>query len=352
MYNVAIVGATGAVGQELLSILAERRFPVAELRLFASPRSAGRAIAWNERSLVVERLSPDAFDGTDIVFFSAGADISLGYVPHAVRAGALAIDNSSAYRMSPDVPLVVPEVNAQAALRHRGIIANPNCSTILLAAVLWPLHQRRTIRRVVVSTYQAVSGAGARALLELQEQSRAVLDGRAAAPTVFPVQCAFNVFSHDSPVGADGLNREESKMVYETRRILGDPAIQIAPTCVRVPVLRAHTESVSVEFAGPLAPTEARAVLQDAPGVRLVDDPVRNRFPTPIEASGGDEILVGRIRRDPSLPDGRGVQFLCAGDQLRKGAALNAVQIAEWVCACVGCVSAAATERAASARVG
>lgn len=329
MKSVAIVGATGAVGREFLAVLAQRRFPTRSLRLFASPRSAGRRVEWAGGSAAVEPLSSGCFDGVEVAFFSAGGAISREFAPQAQRAGAVVVDNSSAFRMQPDVPLVVPEVNPQAIAAHRGILANPNCSTIILAMALWPLHRVNPVRRVVVCTYQAASGAGARALAELEEQSRTVLAGGRPEPRVFPVPCAFNVFSHNTPVGDDGCNLEESKMIAETRKIFGDDAIAVAPTCMRVPVMRAHTEALAVEFARPFDPDEARAILSRAPGVRVVDDPRANRFPTPLEASGGDDVLVGRIRRDASLPDGRGLQLLCAGDQLRKGAALNAVQIAE-----------------------
>lgn len=310
-------------------MLDRRRFPAGDYRLFASPRSAGRTVEWLGQPRKVEALTPDSFAGVDIALFSAGAAASREWAPVAVRSGAVVIDNSSAFRMDPEVPLVVPEVNGQAVRRHRGMIANPNCSAIILVMVLWPLHRTNPLRRVVVSTYQAASGAGARALAELQQQTRAVLAGEPAVPEVFPVPCAFNVFSHNSPVGPDGYNVEESKIIAETHKILGDPSIGIAPTCMRVPVLRAHTESLSLEFSRPMAPQEAREILSRAPGVLVVDEPQRNRFPTPLEASGRDEVLVGRIRRDPSVPEGRGLQLICAGDQLRKGAALNAVQIAE-----------------------
>ena len=327
--TIAIVGATGAVGREFGTVLRQRRFPITAVRMLASARSAGQTVAGPLGPAVVEELTDDALRGIDLALFSAGAAVSREYAPRAVQACAVVIDNSSAFRLDHDVPLVVPEINPQDARRHRGIIANPNCSAIILLMALWPLHQRWRIRRVVVSTYQAASGAGARALAELESQTRAVLAGQPARPEVFPVPCAFNVFSHNSAVGPDGYNGEESKLIAETRRILGDETIQVAPTCMRVPVLRAHTESLSVEFAKPVDVDAARAALAAAPGVRVVEDPVRNRFQTPLEAAGGDDVLVGRLRRDPSVPDGRGVQLICAGDQLRKGAALNAVQIAE-----------------------
>ena len=333
MMNVAVVGATGAVGREFGRLLAERRFPVATLRLLASARSAGRTVEWETGTHPVEELGPDSFAGIDLAFFSAGAAVSRKFAPLARQAGALVIDNSSAFRQEPDVPLVVPEVNPQAAQHHTGLIANPNCSTIIFAVVLWPLHRANAIRRVIVATYQAVSGAGSRALSELEEQTRAVLAGKSPEPKVFPVPCAFNVFSHDSPIGPDGYNTEETKLIAETRKIFGDQTLRIAPTCVRVPVRRAHTEAVSIEFAAAIEEAEARAILSSAPGVCVVDDRTAGRFPTPLDASGRDEVLVGRIRRDPSVPDGRGLQLLCSGDQLRKGAALNAIQIAEMLAA-------------------
>lgn len=329
MKHIAIVGATGAVGIEFGRVLAQRRFPQASVRLLASPRSAGKTLQWNGRETAVEALGPHSFEGIDFALFSAGASVSREYAPIARAAGAVVIDNSSAFRMEADVPLVVPEINPQAARAHRGLIANPNCSTIILAIVLWPLHKANPVRRVVASTYQAVSGAGAKALLELEKQTRDVLAGRPALPEVFAIPCAFNVFSHNSAVGPDGYNVEEAKMIAETRKIFGDESLLIAPTCMRVPVLRAHTESLSIEFSKPIDEQQVRGVLASAPGVRVVDDRAANHFPTPLEASGQDDVLVGRIRHDPSVPDNRGIQLICAGDQLLKGAALNAVQIAE-----------------------
>ena len=329
MKRIAVVGATGAVGEEFGRVLAQRDFPIRACRLLASPRSAGREIEWADETHRVESLTTDSFREIDIAFFSAGASISREFAPLAAQSGALVVDNSSAFRMTPGVPLVVPEVNPQAAREHRGIIANPNCSTIILVVPLWPLHRANPVQRVVVSTYQAASGAGARALEELEGQTKAVLAGEPVQPKVFHTQAAFNVFSHNSAVGEDGYNVEETKMVLETRRIFGDDSIRVAPTCMRVPVMRAHTESVSVEFTRPMSEAQAREILAAAPGIKLVDDRAKNKFPEPLEATDRDEVLVGRIRQDPSVPDGRGVQFICAGDQLRKGAALNAVQIAE-----------------------
>lgn len=329
MKNVAIVGATGAVGVEFGHVLAKRNFPARSYRLLASARSAGSKLEFAGQSLAVEELTPASFDGIHIAFFSAGGSISREYAPLAAKAGAVVVDNSSAFRMDPKVPLVVPEVNPQDAENHNGIIANPNCSTIILAVVLWPLHRANPVRRVVVSTYQAASGAGAKALTELEEQTRDVLAGKPAQPKVFSSQIAFNVFSHNSAMGPDGYNLEEAKMVHETHKIFGDDSVRIAPTCVRVPVMRAHTESAAIEFVNPIREADVFDVLSRAPGVVIVDDRDANRFPEPIAASGRDEVLVGRIRHDPSIGGNRGIQLLCAGDQLLKGAALNAVQIAE-----------------------
>ncbi len=328
-YRVAIVGATGAVGMELLRILEERRFPVDSLRLFASERSAGRQLPFQGEPIPVEPLSADAFRGVDIAFFSAGAACSRSFVPLAVQAGALVIDNSSAFRMEPNIPLVIPEINGEAAHRHQGIIANPNCSTIILLMALAPLRQLSRIQRIIVSTYQAASGAGARAMQELLDATRAYLQGEPFEPQALPHPCAFNLFSHNSPIGADGYNEEERKIIFESRKILNEPELAISATCVRVPVLRAHSESIHVELEHrpPLeAVYEAYRAFR---GVRLVDDRERNHFPMPIEATGQDEVLVGRLREDTALPNGLAL-FAC-GDQLRKGAALNAIQIAEIV---------------------
>lgn len=328
--HVAIVGATGAVGVELLDCLTRREFPLASLRLLASPRSAGRTMSFRGEELPVEALGARSFDGVDIALFSAGGSISRDWAQAAVQAGAVVVDNSSAFRMDPDVPLVIPEVNPGDALRHRGIVANPNCSTIIAAVPLWPLHQATPIRRVIAATYQAASGGGAAAMAELEDSTRAALDGRAFEPRVLPHPYAFNLFSHNSPMDpASGYNEEELKMGNETRKIFGDHTLRIAATCIRVPVLRAHAIALNVEFAEPVTPETVRAILHEAPGVRVVDDRATNRFPMPVEASGRDEILVGRIRADMSDPSGRSVALFVAGDQLLKGAALNAVQIAE-----------------------
>lgn len=329
MRTVAIVGATGAVGAEFGRVLERRRFPAERYILLASRRSAGVTVDWMGRRETVHELTNDALRGVDVALFSAGASVSREYAPPAAAAGTLVVDNSSAFRMDPGVPLVVPEVNPRAAAAHRGILANPNCSTIIMAVPLWPLHRASRVRRVVVSTYQAVSGAGARAMDELRTQTADVLADRPPRTEIFAHPCAFNVFSHNSAIGPDGLNLEETKLVAETRRIFDDPEIAVAPTCMRVPVLRAHLENLTIEFSQPIDEHAVRDILATAPGVKLIDDRQKNHFPMPIEASGRDEVLVGRIRADPTIPDRRGIQLTCCGDQLLKGAALNAVQIAE-----------------------
>lgn len=323
-YCVAVLGATGAVGQEFLRLFEERKFPIGELRLLASERSAGSTLGGH----IVQAAQPDQFDGVDVAFFSAGAGRSREFAPIATQRGALVVDNSSAFRMDPEVPLVVPEVNFHAVTPQHRVIANPNCTAAILLMALAPLDRLSPIERIVVSTYQSASGAGAAAMLELQTQSADVLAGRPAEPKIFKHPCAFNVFSHDSAMRADGFNEEEQKVGEECRKILGRPDLRVNATCVRVPVLRAHSESVTIEFAGERPSVEqAREALLAAPGVRLVDDREANHFPMPIEAGGGDDVLVGRIRLDPSHP--RGMSLFVSGDQLLKGAALNAVQIAE-----------------------
>jgi len=327
---IAIVGATGAVGKELLRILEERRFAVAELRLLASPRSAGRRLDFAGEELPVEAVSETALDGVDLALFSAGSGTARRWAPRAVRAGAVVIDNSSAFRLDPAVPLVVPEINPDAIGSHSGIIANPNCAAIVALMALWPIYRRNRVRRVILATYQSASGAGAAAVEELRETTRAFLDGRSFAPQRLPHVYAFNLFSHDSAIDpATGYNGEETKVINETRKILDDPDIRVGVTCVRVPVLRAHSVAATVECEWPVDPDMARGWLSDASGVRLVDDQAHNYFPMPVDASGGDEVLVGRIRRDLSDPSGHSLALFATGDQLRKGAALNAVQIAE-----------------------
>jgi len=327
---VAIVGATGAVGRELLGVLERRNFPVAELRLYASPRSAGTKLPFRGEEITVAELTGDSFAGVDLALFSAGSKTALEFAGGAARAGAIVIDNSSAFRMDPAVPLVVPEINTEELARNDGIIANPNCAAIIALMTLWPIQRRNPIRRVIVATYQAASGAGAAAMAELQESTRAALDGRSYAPGVLPYPYAFNLFSHDTPIDAvTGYNDEETKVMNEMHKILGVPELRIGVTCIRVPVLRAHAMALTIECARPITPEEARDWLSDAPGVRLADDRERNHFPMPSEATGQDDVLVGRIRRDLSDPSGRSLALFAACDQLLKGAALNAVQIAE-----------------------
>ena len=322
-----MLGATGAVGQELLILLEERGFPVAELLPLASPRSAGQQIAWQGESLTVQPVQQGCFTGVDLVLASAGGSVSRAWAPEAVAAGAVVIDNSSAFRLDPDVPLVVPEVNPEAAFRHRGVIANPNCTTILLTVALAPLAARRPIRRVVISTYQSASGAGARAMEELRQLSRTVLEGGEPVSTVLPHSLAFNLFLHNSPLEPSGYCEEELKMLNETRKIMELPDLRLSATCVRVPVLRAHSEAVNIEFSEPFPVEEARALLEVAPGVELIEDFGANRFPMPTDVTGRDPVAVGRIRQDLSEPNA--LELWLCGDQIRKGAALNAIQIAE-----------------------
>lgn len=327
---VAIVGATGAVGVELLRCLEARGFPLRGLRLLASARSAGRTLPFKGEALAVEELTEASFEGVDLALFSAGSGISKRYAAAAVRAGAVVVDNSSAFRMDPDVPLVVPEVNGAALASHRGIIANPNCVAAIATVALAPLHRAHPIRRLTAATYQAASGAGAAAMEELRESTAAYLRGEPYTPKVLPHPYAFNLFSHNADVDPDsGYNGEELKVVAETRRILDAGDLPIGITCIRVPVLRAHAIALNVEFDEVVTPEEARAILAAAPGLRLVDDRAANHFPMPSEASGQDDVLVGRIRRDLGDPSGRSLALFVVGDQLLKGAALNAVQIAE-----------------------
>ncbi|GAA6623589.1 aspartate-semialdehyde dehydrogenase [Scytonema sp. NUACC26] len=326
-YRLAILGATGAVGKELLELLESRNFPVADLKLLASERSAGQKVSFKGESLLVEAVRENAFENIDLVLASAGGSTSKALLPKAVESGAVAIDNSSAFRMNPQVPLVVPEVNPESAATHQGIIANPNCTTILMAVVVWPLHEVIPVRRIVAATYQSASGAGARAMEEVKIQTGDILAGKQPVAEVFPYPLAFNLFPHNSPLNDFGYCEEEMKMVNETRKIFGEESIRITATCVRVPVLRAHSEAINLEFGEPFSPEKAREILKQAPGVKLVENWQANHFPMPIEATGQDEVLVGRIRQDISHPYGLDL-WLC-GDQIRKGAALNAVQIAE-----------------------
>ncbi|MGQ9778607.1 MAG: aspartate-semialdehyde dehydrogenase [Bacillota bacterium] len=325
--RVAVVGATGAVGTEFLTLLAERDFPLAELRLLASARSAGKMIEFRGEKLKVEELTHDSFRGIDLVLSSAGAKVSREFMPSAVKAGAVVVDNTSCFRMQPDVPLVVPEVNPEDIFTHKGIIANPNCSTIIMVVPLWPLHKRFRIRRIVAATYQAASGAGATAMRELLEETRAFLEGRLYTRTVIPHPYAFNLFPHNSAMTDSGYCEEEVKMLNETRKIFHDEEIRVHATCVRVPVLRAHSEALNVEFAEDPSVEEVYEILRSAEGVEVLEDRAANRWPMPIDASGKDPIFVGRVRKDRSQPNT--IDLWVVGDQIRKGAALNAIQIAE-----------------------
>jgi aspartate-semialdehyde dehydrogenase len=329
-HRVAVVGATGAVGTELIACLGQRNFPLRRLRLFASARSAGRALPYRGDLLPLEALTEQALADTDIALFCAGSDVSHRFVPWAVQHGAVVIDNSSAFRMDDAVPLVVPEVNAEAIGTHRGVIANPNCVAIISVVALWPLHRAYGIRRIIAATYQAASGAGAAAMQELQQSTLAALCGESFQPKVLRHPYAFNLYSHDTAVdAASGSNEEETKVARELRKIMHAPDLRISVTCIRVPVLRAHAVSLTVEFERSVTPAAARDLLTLAPGVRVVDDVAANHFPMPIEATGQGEVLVGRIRSDSSDPSGHSLALFIAGDQLLKGAALNAVQIAE-----------------------
>lgn len=329
--TVAIIGATGAVGREMISILEQRAFPMKALRLFASPRSVGTRIPFGGTSIAVEALEHGMPEGIDLVLFSAGKGISKEWAPKFRAAGALVIDNSSAFRADAECPLVVPEVNPQAlsSIHHAAIIANPNCSTIVALVAVTPLHRAIGVERMVVATYQASSGAGASAMAELESQAHAFAAGTAMDTTIFGRQYLFNVFSHNSAVGDDGYNEEERKLLTETRRMWESDTVRISATCVRVPTLRAHAEAIHLEFARATSEAEVRALLAKAPGVRIVDDRSANRFPEPLDAAGGDDVLVGRIRMDHSVAGNRGVALFVCGDQIRKGAALNAIQIAE-----------------------
>jgi len=328
--TVAIVGATGAVGREFIGCIESRGIELKSLKLLASARSAGKTYPFRGKELIVEELKDDSFTDVDIALFSAGSGISKQYAPLAVKAGAVVVDNSSAFRMDPDVPLVVPEINARRIKDHKGIIANPNCSAITALVPLWPIHQKNRIKRLIISTYQAASGAGAAAMQELEDSTRAHLDGKLFTPKVMPHPYAFNVFNHNTAIDPQtGYNDEEIKVIRESRKIFEDDKIAIGVTCVRVPVLRAHSEAITFECENPISEDEVRTILADAPGVKIVDDRVRNYFPMPIDASGQGDILVGRIRQDLSDPSGKSIAFFVAADQLLKGAALNAVQIAE-----------------------
>ncbi|MBA2431499.1 MAG: aspartate-semialdehyde dehydrogenase [Chthoniobacterales bacterium] len=326
-YHIAIVGATGAVGLELLDVLTRRGFPVQKLRLLASGRSAGKRISFRGEELIIEELREDSFRGIDMAFFSAGGDISRRYVPLAAAAGAVVIDNSSAFRMDPQVPLVIPEINGADVKQHRGIVANPNCTTAVTLMALYPLHLAFGVRRIFASSYQAVSGTGARAIEELRRQVAETNSGAPVTAEVYPHPIAFNVLPHVDSFLANGYTKEEMKMQNEGRRIMHLPDFRASVTCVRVPVYRAHSVAVSAEFERPVSVDEAREVLAKAPGVDLLDEPQRNLYPMPLDAAGKDNCQVGRVRLDCALENG--LAFWISGDQLLKGAALNAVQIAE-----------------------
>lgn len=333
--DIAVVGATGAVGREVLSILADRGVDPSRIRCLASDRSAGEAIPFGDTTVTVSSLTDDSFDGVALGLFMASAEVARTHIPRALAEGARIVDNSSAFRLDASVPLIIPEVNGNDIGIETRLIANPNCSTIILLGALEPVRRAFGVVGIDVATYQAVSGAGLSAMDELREQAQAALDGRTVEPRVFAEPCAFNVFSHDSPVDPEtGVNGEERKIIDESRRIWNDPGLRVTPTCVRVPVFRSHTQAITVTLGRTATEREVREALAGARGVRIVDDRAANRFPTPLGATGGDDILIGRIRPDPSgARDDRGGTdrwcLLVAGDQLRKGAALNAVQVAD-----------------------
>ncbi len=326
-FHIAILGATGLVGQEFIKILEQRSFPAASVRLLASEASAGRRLKVFGEEVAVEKAGPQSFKGVELALFSAGTAIDREFGPMAARAGAVVVDNSAAFRMDPEVPLVVPEVNPEDVEWHKGIIANPNCSTIQMVVAISPLHRVNPLKRIIVDTYQSVSGTGREALDELRDQSRLALEGKEIQPRVYPHQIAFNLFPHIDTFLDNAYSREEWKMVQETRKIMHAEDLAISATCVRVPVFVGHSEAVHLEFSRPMSPQEAREILSQAPGVVVEDDPAANLYPTPWEAAGRDEVFVGRIRQDASYPNG--LALWVVSDNLRKGAALNAIQIAE-----------------------
>jgi len=326
-FKVAIMGATGAVGDEFLKILEERKFPMTSLKLLASKRSAGKKIKFMGDTLTVEELTHDSFKGIELVLASAGGSISKEFAPSAVKAGAGVVDNTSFFRMHEGIPLVIPEINPEDIKKHTGIIANPNCSTIIMALPLFPLHKRWKVKRAVIATYQASSGAGARAMQELREETAAFLEGKPYTRTVIPHPYAFNLFPHNSKLLDTGYCEEEVKMLNETRKIFHEAAFCLTATCVRVPVLRAHSEALNIEFENEPDIAEAYEILRKAPGVEILEDRAKNRWPMPLDASGKDPVYVGRLRKDQSRA--KTMDLWCVGDQIRKGAALNAVQIAE-----------------------
>jgi aspartate-semialdehyde dehydrogenase len=326
-YNVAIVGATGMVGQEFIKVLEQRNFPMAAVHLYASDRSAGKKLYVGHQEIEVKETTPESFQNIDIALFSAGTEISKYFSPIAARAGALVVDNSAAFRMEPKVPLVVPEINPEDIKLHEGIIANPNCSTIQMVVALYPLHKVNPIKRIVVSTYQSVSGTGAAAVEELTTQAKLVLEGQNVVPHVYPHQIGFNLLPEIDVFLDNGYTKEEWKMVDETRKIMHAPDIAVSATCVRVPVFIAHSEAVNIELTNPMSPDDARQILSKAPGIKVLDEPNVSLYPQPWLAAGTDEVYVGRIRTDASHP--KGLVMWVVSDNLRKGAALNAVQIAE-----------------------
>ena len=328
-YSVAVAGATGAVGVEMVKVLEEHNFPVGSLKLLASSRSVGKTMKFRGKDIQIDELKHDSFQGVDIALFSAGASISKEYRQSVVDAGAVMIDNSSAFRMEADVPLVVPEVNPEDVKLHKGVIANPNCSTIIMLVAVAPLYRAFGLKRLVASSYQATSGAGAKGMDEMIVQTRQVLDGQPISPSVFAHRIAFNLIPHIDVFLDNGYTKEELKMLNESRKMLHDDSLMVTCTCVRVPVMRAHSESLNLEFAVPVTPEMARQVLASASGVTLVDNPAAKQYPMPVDASGQGNVLVGRIRQDISRTDGKGLDIFVSGDQVLKGAALNAVQIAE-----------------------
>lgn len=331
MKHVAIVGATGAVGQEMIRVLEQRKFPVSTLTLLASKRSLGKSMTFQGKQVPVQELTHDSFAGVNVALFSAGATTTKQFAPSAVKAGAIVVDNSSAFRMDPGTPLVIPEINPEDLKSHKGIIANPNCCAIILLMAVYPIHKINPIKRIIVSTYQSASGAGAKAMEELRLQAADVLAGKAPVPSVFQFPIAFNVFSHNAAMDPEtGYNGEELKVIEESHKILHSD-IPISPTCIRVSTMRAHAESVHLELTNPVDLDAIRRAIENSPGVRLQDDRKTNHFPMPLEASGQDDVIVGRLRRDIASKDGREMDLFCCGDQLLKGAALNAVQIAEIV---------------------
>ncbi len=327
--SLAVVGATGAVGREFMKVLEQRNFPIGQVKFLASSRSAGNQITFKGESHTIEELTENSFGGIDVALFSAGGSISKKFAPAAVKAGAVVVDNSRAFRMLDDVPLIVPEVNPEDVARHNGIIANPNCSTIIMVVPVFPLYKAKKVKRIVCSTYQAASGAGWKAMEELRQETEDVLAGREPKPDIIPHVYAFNLFSHNSNISDNGYNEEEMKMVHETRKMFHDDDIMITATCVRVPIMRAHSEAINLTFETSITEGEAREILAAAPGVRIVDDREKNYFPMPLDASDQDDVLVGRIRSDISQEGNTGIDIFVSGDQLLKGAALNAVQIAE-----------------------